>query len=364
MSNILAQMSLVSAHVPTQSMILIVDDDPVFRNVTRGFLAALGYRVDEAENGLDGLRCLKSEVPDLIICDLSMPVLDGLEFVEEVTLEYPAIPLIVISATEQISDVAKALKFGIKDFLAKPIANFKELQLAVESALDESNAYVADGRDFASQWWGINSATELNEEQELHWHLEYLRNNPNEARELLQALMPENESSQGIWQFSYRLLQSAEMMPLVFDYAWLINGQFAFYLVDSNSQQDGVATTLLVRALFHDYLRNLRHGNADLKDLAEILEKGIECSDSAGPISAVLGVADLAGGTLAIQPAGIDVRWSSGTYAQQISAGVVLGNNCLKNFITDQLPLSQRSQLSLSSLGSSSFVLEINKMPY
>jgi CheY-like chemotaxis protein len=360
MSNIPTQQSLVSASDLPNSTILIVDDDPVFRNVTRGFLVALGYQIDEAENGLDGLKCLRNRTPDLIICDLSMPVLDGLEFVEEVAHQYPAIPLIVISATEQISDVAKVLKFGIKDFLAKPIANFQELQSAVESALDERNAYVADGRDFASQWWGVHSASGLNEEQELHWHLEYLRNNPNQARELLQALMPDHESSQGVWHCSYRLLQTAEVMPLVFDYGWLMNGQFAFYLVDSHSQHEGVATTLLIRALFHDYLRNLRHGHVDLKDLAEILEKGIDCSTNSGPISAVLGVADLATETLAIQPAGIDVRWRNGRDAQQISGGVVLGNHCLKNFITNQLPLGQQTEISVSHLGVSSFVLEIS----
>ena len=120
------------------------------------------------------------------------------------------------------------------------------------------------------------------EEQELHWHLEYLEDNPMAAKDLLHALLPDKDTSQGDWKCSYRLLQSTDVMPLVFDYAWLMNGQFAFYLVDSASEgQNGAATTLLVRALFHDYLRNLKCFNADLKDIADLLEKGLACSDCA-----------------------------------------------------------------------------------
>lgn len=133
------------------------------------------------------------------------------------------------------------------------------------------------------------------EDQELHWHLNYLQDNPSAAKDLLHALLPEKDTRQGSWRCSYRLLQSTEMMPLVFDYAWMMNGQFAFYLVDSSSSDNGgSATTLLVRALFHDYIRNRKDFNVDLKDIAEILEKGIRCSKCSTPVNALFGVADLA----------------------------------------------------------------------
>jgi len=106
---------------PGEKLVMLVDDDPIFRRITSGFLLSQGYKVIEAENGLDGLRKLKSAEPDIIMCDLAMPVLDGIEFVEEVSLEYPSLPLIVVSATDDMADVAKALRYGIKDFLPKPI---------------------------------------------------------------------------------------------------------------------------------------------------------------------------------------------------------------------------------------------------
>jgi CheY-like chemotaxis protein len=342
-----------------QKLIMLVDDDPIFRRITSGFLESQGYKVVEAEDGLDGLQKLRDHEPDLILCDLSMPILDGIEFVEEVSLEYPSMPLIVVSATDDISDVAKALRFGIKDFLPKPIGNHEHLACAIENTLDDSDNHLSDQRDFSSQWFRVDSG-DVPEEQELHWHLEYLDDNPSAAKDLLHALLPDKDTSQGDWKCSYRLLQSTDVMPLVVDYAWLMNGQFAFYIVDSNSEgQHGVATTLLVRALFHDYLRNLKCFNADLKDIATLLEKGIKCSDCSTPVKALFGIADLSEGTLSILPAGLDAQWANGYFSQHITAGEMLGENCLKNFITTDLKIQSACQLTLSCLGSSSFSLDI-----
>lgn len=344
----------------SEKLIMLVDDDPIFRRITSGYLSAQGYKVMEAEDGLDGLRKLRKVAPDLVLCDLSMPVLDGIEFVEEVSLEYPSLPMIVVSGTDEMSDVAKALRYGIKDFLAKPIGNHEHLGCAIESTLEDASHHMADLRDFSSQWFRVDGGGDIPEEQELHWHLEYLHDNPSAAKDLLHALLPDEDTAQGVWKCSYRLLQSTDVMPLVFDYAWLMNGQFAFYIVDSSSDGDkGVASTLLVRALFHDYLRNLRSFNADLKDLAEIVERGIECSDCAEPVAAVFGLANLSDGTLSILPAGLDSQWSNGYMTQHIAAGVKLGENCMKNFITKDLLIHNACQLSLSCLGASSFILDI-----
>ncbi|MDW6003500.1 response regulator [Vibrio mangrovi] len=342
--------------------ILIVDDDPIFRRITCGYLSSQGCVVHEAEDGLEGLKQLKDKRPDLVICDISMPVLNGLEFVEEVSLAYPSLPMIVISATDEMSDVARALKHGIKDFLSKPISDYSNLGEAIANTLSDTHSHMSDQRDFSSQWFQVEGGGEIPEEQELYWHLEYLQQNPSAARDLLHALMPENDTSQGAWRCSYRLLQSADTMPLVFDYAWLMNGQYAFYVVDSDSQLcDGIATTLLLRALFHDYLRSLKCLNADLKDLADILEKGISCTDCACSISAMIGIANLSDGTLSILPAGMDCFWTNGQNNQHIAGGISLGENCRKNFITQDLPIGEVSEISVSRLGVSSFTLNISK---
>ncbi|MDR9826243.1 response regulator [Vibrio sp. FNV 38] len=351
----------------TKKSIMLVDDDPIFRQVTKQFLVVKGYDVIEAENGLDGLQKLNGSDPDLILCDLSMPILDGIEFVEEVTQQYPAIPIIVVSATDEMSDVAKALRFGIKDFLPKPISNYLHLSDAVETAINETDTILTDGKDFSSQWYRVDGGGELPEEQELHWHLEYLQQNPVAARDLLHALLPEKEAVQGNWRCNYRLLQSTDAMPLVFDYAWLMNGQFIFYIVDSGNEDfdsdhaSSVATTILVRALFHDYLRHLKDFSADLKDMMAVIERGIECSEGAGPVPAIFGLADLPSGTVDILPAGLGCRWSSDEFKQIICEGERLGSQSLKNFITRDLPINRAGRLLLSITGTTSFALDIQE---
>ncbi|QYO69307.1 response regulator [Vibrio cholerae] len=344
------------AQTAAAKLILLVDDDPVFRRMTKGSLQKYGYQVIEAENGLVGLRQLRDHEPDLILCDLSMPVLNGIEFVEEVSSSYPSLPLVVVSATEEMADVAKALRFGIQDFLPKPITNHSHLASAIEKALANDDHQ----RDFASCWYGADHQGSIPEEQELHWHLQYLKDNPNAAKALLEALLPEKDSQLGDWKCNYRLLQSAELMPLVFDYAWLMNGQFVFYVVDAASHREcGAASTLLVRALFHDYLRNLGNFSVELKDLAEIIERGIHCSECIGKVSALFGVADLADGTLSLLPAGLDCLWASDNVHNRITSGVQLGDNSLRNFITKDLPIRAACQISLSKPSAYSFTLDL-----
>ncbi|MBH9741550.1 response regulator [Vibrio navarrensis] len=354
-----SQTAMTSAReAATSTQIMLVDDDPIFRRITSAYLAGLGYKVVESENGLQALQLLREHDPDVILCDLSMPVLDGIEFVEEVSLEYPSLPLIVVSATEEMSDVAKALRYGIKDFLPKPIGNYDHLAQAIENTLEDSFHHIADQRDFSSQWFRVDDGGQLPDEQELHWHLSYLQDNPSAAKDLLHALLPERDTSLGDWKCSYKLLQSADMMPLIFDYRWLMSGQFAFYLVDSSSvEQGGAASTLLIRALFDDYLRHLKSFNADLKDIADVLEKGIRYSECAEPINALFGIADLTDGTVSLLPAGLDSVWSNGYSKQHISAGKKLGHGCLANFITRDLAIHGAGQLTLGCLGTSSFSL-------
>lgn len=351
--------SEVPNFAPGDKLIMLVDDDPVFRRITSGFLKSQGYKVVEAKDGLDGLRKLREVEPDLIMCDLSMPILDGIEFVEEVSLEYPSLPLIVVSATEDMSDVANALKFGIKDFLPKPISNHQHLMCSIESTLDDSDNHLSDQRDFSSQWFRVDSG-DVPEEQELHWHLKFLQENRSAAKDLLHALLPERDTQQGDWRCSYKLLQSAEVMPVVFDYAWLMNGQFAFYLVDSATEDNnnGAATTLLIRALFHDYLRNLKCFNADLKDLAYLIEKGMKCYRGAQPVKALFGVADLSSGMLSILPAGLECLCANGQESKHIQPSVLLGDSCVKNFI-EELPIDSACQLKFNCLGTCSFSLDI-----
>ena len=78
--------------------VLLVDDEPLIRKLISGYLVAAGYVVRTAVDGLDAIGKLRAGLPDLIISDLNMPRMSGLELLEVVRKRFPQIPVIVISA--------------------------------------------------------------------------------------------------------------------------------------------------------------------------------------------------------------------------------------------------------------------------
>ncbi|WP_105903115.1 response regulator [Vibrio gangliei] len=345
--------------------IMLVDDDPTFRTMIAAYLKTLNYDVIEAGDGLEALKALRQHVPDLMICDLNMPIMSGIELVEEVSWQFPMLPMIVVSATEDMGDVAKVLRFGIKDFLTKPITELEHFTSAIKTTLAESHDNPSVVRDFSSQWFQLDHAGQIDQEKELYWHLNHLKDNVVTSRDLLHALQPERDTQQGRWKCSYLVLQPSEMMPLVFDYAWLMDGRFAFYLVDSSDGgENGVGTALLIRALFNDFLRTRKRCQSDLKDLADAVEKGISCTQCSSPINALFGIADMVEGTISILPAGLKSNWFHDGRNQAIETGIKLGEGCTKNFITSDLPMKQGGELVLSELGVRSFKLVIKNMSY
>lgn len=111
--------------------ILVVEDEVVFRTVLAEYLGSLGATIHQAENGLAALYQLKGHSPDLILCDLAMPKMGGIEFVEQLLLKGIKIPVLVISATDKMADIAQVLRLGVKDVLLKPIVDLNRLREAV-----------------------------------------------------------------------------------------------------------------------------------------------------------------------------------------------------------------------------------------
>lgn len=94
-------------------------------------------------------------------------------------------------------DVARVLRFGIKDFLTKPITHLDHFTSAIKSTLEESQANPSVVRDFSSQWFQLDHSGQVDEEKELYWHLNHLKDNVVTSRDLLHALQPERDTQQG-----------------------------------------------------------------------------------------------------------------------------------------------------------------------
>ena len=101
--------------------ILIVEDEEVLLNVLKNKLEKEGFDVLMAENGEDGLRIIREEKPDLVLLDIVMPKMDGLEVLSHLKDEgiLPDLPVIIVSNSGQPVEIEKATEFGVKDYLVK-----------------------------------------------------------------------------------------------------------------------------------------------------------------------------------------------------------------------------------------------------
>ena len=99
--------------------VLFIDDDTVAHTIVETMLAAEGYRVLSAFNGAAGIRLVENEHVDIVITDIVMPGMDGIEVLERTRALYPDKPVIVMSGWGQLEDVKTALRLGAYDYLSK-----------------------------------------------------------------------------------------------------------------------------------------------------------------------------------------------------------------------------------------------------
>lgn len=121
-----------------QPVILTIDDESIFRKCIRAYLENYEYTVLEAENGQVGLQIYNSYQVDLVLVDLRMPVLGGLQVLSEIRRQDPDLPLIVVSGAGAIDDVVEALRLGATDYLLKPIDDMSILLHAIEKGLERA----------------------------------------------------------------------------------------------------------------------------------------------------------------------------------------------------------------------------------
>jgi two-component system nitrogen regulation response regulator NtrX len=121
--------------------ILIVDDEPTIRRTLAGVLEDEGYVVDSAEDGEDALRMLRAKRPDLILLDVWMPGMDGLEVLQLIQKEFPGQRVVMMSGHGNIETAVRATKLGAYDFVEKPL-NLDKLVIVLRNALEATRLQV------------------------------------------------------------------------------------------------------------------------------------------------------------------------------------------------------------------------------
>jgi len=127
----------------TKPSVLVVDDDPKLRRLVERQLSAEGFDVLLASNGEEALYQASLSQPNLIVLDISMPVMDGFEALERLR-EFFTEPIIILSATDQEREKVRALDLGADDYLTKPFGG-AELSARIRAALRRADRLSGNG---------------------------------------------------------------------------------------------------------------------------------------------------------------------------------------------------------------------------
>jgi DNA-binding NtrC family response regulator len=119
------------------SNILIIDDEKAIRKTLSEILSYEGYKIDEAGDGEEGLKKAREKEYDVILCDIKMPKIDGIEFLEKAKEANPDIPIIMISGHGTIETAVEAVKKGAYDYISKP-PDLNRLLITIRNAMDKT----------------------------------------------------------------------------------------------------------------------------------------------------------------------------------------------------------------------------------
>jgi two-component system response regulator HydG len=128
---------MIVAELKTSGCILVVDDDQAHRTMLKTLLGGWDYVLEEADDGSRAIEMVQEKPYDLVLMDVRMVEVSGLEALPDIKKFNPAIPVIIMTAYSSVETAVEALKKGAYDYLTKPL-DFDELKLTIERAMDHS----------------------------------------------------------------------------------------------------------------------------------------------------------------------------------------------------------------------------------
>ncbi|WP_137886808.1 two-component system response regulator RssB [Pseudomonas sp. 2FE] len=236
----------------SSASLLIIDDDEVVRASLAAYLEDSGFSVLQASNGLQGLQVFEQEKPDLVICDLRMPQVDGLELIRRINALEVETPVIVVSGAGVMSDAVEALRLGAADYLIKPLEDLAVLEHSVRRALDRSHLRL-ENRRYREKLEVAN--------RELQASLHLLQEDQNAGRQVQMNMLPVTPWAVDGLQFAHQIIPSLYLSGDFVDYFRLDDRRIAFYLADvSGHGASSAFITVLLKFMTTRLLYESRRG--------------------------------------------------------------------------------------------------------
>ncbi|MEJ2044410.1 MAG: SpoIIE family protein phosphatase [Reinekea sp.] len=236
--------------------ILVVEDEKAVRDSIVAYFEDSGYQMLEAANGTEGLALFEQQMPDLVICDLRMPGMDGLHLLSCIMEQTDETPVIVVSGAGAMTDVVDALRLGATDYLMKPVVDLKVLEHSVERALERSLLFKENYR-YRQQLEERN--------QELQDHVDRLKLDLQAGRAVQQRLLPRFDLIQGDYRVRHEMEPSTYLSGDLVDYFELGPNRIVFYIADvSGHGASSALITLLIKTQIDRYRDELENNTSDI----------------------------------------------------------------------------------------------------
>ncbi len=239
---------------PRPTRILTIDDEDLVREILTAYLEDSGFEVIQAGDGRTGIDLIGREQPDLVLCDLRMPGMDGLQVIATVTRDFPELPILVVSGMGGINDAIQALKLGAWDYVTKPIEDMAVLEHAIDHALERARLR-RENREHREHLEVVN--------EQLRQTLRRLQEDESAARRIQFQLLPENDKQYRNYRFSRHLLTSQYLSGDFVDYFAIDGEHLGFYIADvSGHGVSSAFVTVMLKSYMGRY-RELHRQNRD-----------------------------------------------------------------------------------------------------
>jgi serine phosphatase RsbU (regulator of sigma subunit) len=334
----------------TSAKLLIIDDDEVVRASLAAYLDDSGFQVVQAGNGLQGLEVFEREQPDVIICDLRMPQIDGLELIRRINVINSSIPVIVVSGAGVMNDAVEALRLGAADYLIKPLEDLAVLEHSIRRALDRSQLRLENQR-YREKLEAAN--------RELQASLHLLQEDQNAGRQVQMNMLPVTPWKVDGLEFAHQIIPSLYLSGDFVDYFRVDERRVAFYLADvSGHGASSAFVTVLLKfmttRLLYEWRRNGILPEFKPSDVLGHINRGLINCKLGKHVTMLGGVIDEQSGQLTYSIGGhlpLPVLFSDGKASYLEGRGLPVGlfNEATYSDLVMQLP--QSFSLSLMSDG-------------
>jgi serine phosphatase RsbU (regulator of sigma subunit) len=218
--------------------ILVVDDDPQICSVFRKVLERSGHVVMEATGARQGLALVEHDSPELVLLDLKMPDMGGLQMLDKISQLSPGLPVIIISGSGEMNDAIQALRLGACDYLVKPLPDSSVLIHAVAANLQRARL-IRENQKYVRELARQHAAIQADEEA---------------GRKIQAKLFPPPDWRLGDYRFQHRMIPSLSLSGDCLDYFSVDANHAVFYCVDvSGHGVSSALVTVLVKSLMKKY---------------------------------------------------------------------------------------------------------------